>query len=550
VELQEELDQKSSALVDARQALELIRSGMAEALQQQELAERALATESTRLAALELEQREALRRQDELEREQGRQRIMAQRIAAESTEVEEALKNLDALVEERLDAARRARSEQVGLEQELQVEQAELLSEMKLLESARVDLNTKAAEAAALRERLVGLKRSESEVAELRDGSLSQIKAFENERQAAIARVQQLVDDDARLEKLLEEIGTGQGELSQRLTVGQEQLSTERSAMATKEQALRETLKAREAVTAERMELDRRVLRVRDEIERIRQQLEDRYQVSVAGMLDQMERSGHVIIEVDPAAIREDLPACARPGERDKKLIEEVRVVSSMLDDEASVNSWVERLQRAREEFERLGEVNLVALREYTEVAERHDSLEGQRKDLEDSVQAIRHSIGRLNRISRERFRETFDAVDTYFREIYPRLVGGGSARLELTDEEDLLETGVDIYVQPPGKRLQNLSLLSGGETAMVAIALIFSLFRVKPSPFCLLDEVDAPLDEGNGARFNSMLREMAQLSQFIVITHNKKTMECMDTLYGVTMPLPGVSRLVSVQLD
>ena len=123
--------------------------------------------------------------------------------------------------------------------------------------------------------------------------------------------------------------------------------------------------------------------------------------------------------------------------------------------------------------------------------------------------------------------------MDGWFREIYPKLVGGGQARLQLTDEEDMLDTGVDIFVQPPGKRLQNLSLLSGGETAMVAIALIFSLFRVKPSPFCLLDEVDAPLDEGNGARFNSMLRDMAALSQFILVTHNKKTMECADTLYG-----------------
>ena len=128
--------------------------------------------------------------------------------------------------------------------------------------------------------------------------------------------------------------------------------------------------------------------------------------------------------------------------------------------------------------------------------------------------------------------------------------MGGGRAQLVLTDEEDMLETGVDIEVQPPGKRLQNLALLSGGEMAMTAIALIFALFQVKPSPFCLLDEVDAPLDEANGARFNNLLREMAKLSQFIVITHNKKTMECVDTLYGVTMPNAGVSQLVSVKLD
>ena len=153
-------------------------------------------------------------------------------------------------------------------------------------------------------------------------------------------------------------------------------------------------------------------------------------------------------------------------------------------------------------------------------------------------------------RVSRERFRETYERVNGIFQELYPRLVGGGKARLGLTNEDDLLETGVEVFVQPPGKRLQSLTLLSGGETAMVAIALIFSLFRVKPSPFCLLDEVDAPLDEANGSRFNHMLAEMADLSQFIVITHNKKTMECVDTLYGVTMTTPGVSRLVTVSLD
>ena len=136
------------------------------------------------------------------------------------------------------------------------------------------------------------------------------------------------------------------------------------------------------------------------------------------------------------------------------------------------------------------------------------------------------------------------------FQVAYPRLVGGGSARLSLTDEEDLLETGVDIFVQPPGKRLQNLTLLSGGEKAMTAIALLLALFKVKPSPFCVLDEVDAPLDEANGARFNDMLVEMSRHSQFIVITHNRKTMECGDELFGVTMATPGVSTVVSVSLE
>jgi chromosome segregation protein len=221
-----------------------------------------------------------------------------------------------------------------------------------------------------------------------------------------------------------------------------------------------------------------------------------------------------------------------------------------MLDDEKVISEWVTRLQGARKRLEGIGEVNLVAVDEYTEVKGRFDQLETQRLDLEESVKAIQHSIAQLNRTCRERFRETFDRVNTLFKEGYPLLVGGGQARLVLTDEEDMLETGVDIEVQPPGKRLQNVTLLSGGETAMAAIALIFALFRVKPSPFCLLDEVDAPLDEANGARFNGLLREMSKLSQFIVITHNKKTMECVDTLYGVTMEQPGVSQLVTVKLD
>jgi chromosome segregation protein len=165
-------------------------------------------------------------------------------------------------------------------------------------------------------------------------------------------------------------------------------------------------------------------------------------------------------------------------------------------------------------------------------------------------VSSIRQAIAKLNKTCRERFREAFDRVNEAFRTAYPELVGGGEAQLSLTDEEDLLETGVEIMVRPPGKRMQTLSLLSGGEKAMTAIALLLALFSVKPSPFCVLDEVDAPLDEANGARFNDMIKRMAEMTQFIVITHNRKTMECADTLYGVTMPTPGASALVSVKID
>ncbi len=209
-----------------------------------------------------------------------------------------------------------------------------------------------------------------------------------------------------------------------------------------------------------------------------------------------------------------------------------------------------QRMEELRHQIDELGEVNLMAIEEYQELEARHDFLNAQQEDLRQSLNGLQTAIARINRTTRARFRETFDQVNIKFREVFPRLFRGGQAELRLTDEEDLLETGIDIVVQPPGKKLQNVSLLSGGEKALTAVALIFSIFLIKPSPFCMLDEVDAPLDDVNIGRFNEMVREMSNLSQFIIITHNKRTMEIADTLYGVTMEEPGVSKLVSVRIN
>lgn len=200
--------------------------------------------------------------------------------------------------------------------------------------------------------------------------------------------------------------------------------------------------------------------------------------------------------------------------------------------------------------IEELGEVNLLAIEEFAEVEQRQLFLEGQRTDLETSLHDLQQAIQKINRTTRKRFLETFTIVNKTFQEVFPRLFCGGHAELRLTDEQDLLETGIDIIVQPPGKKLANVMLLSGGEKALTAVALIFSLFLIKPTPFCLLDEVDAPLDDANIGRFNEMVREMSNQSQFILITHNKTTMAVADTLYGVTMEEPGSSRLVSVNLN
>lgn len=213
---------------------------------------------------------------------------------------------------------------------------------------------------------------------------------------------------------------------------------------------------------------------------------------------------------------------------------------------EAERQARQNELQRLLDE---MGEVNLMAIDECASMEERFTFLSSQKEDLEESLRSLQQAIQRINRTTRQRFLETYNLVNAKFQEVFPRLFCGGRAELRLTDEADLLETGIDIIVQPPGKKLQNVTLLSGGEKALTAVALIFSIFLIKPTPFCLLDEVDAPLDDANIGRFNEMVREMSDISQFIIITHNKATMQVADTLYGITMESPGTSKVVSVRL-
>lgn len=199
--------------------------------------------------------------------------------------------------------------------------------------------------------------------------------------------------------------------------------------------------------------------------------------------------------------------------------------------------------------IERMGEVNLSAVTEYEEQNKRFTDLNTQKLDLEESLASLDKAIKQMNKESRRLFKETFHAVNERFKQIFPRMFGGGKAELLLTNPDDLLETGVEIVAQPPGKKLGALELMSGGEKALTAVSLIFSIFQHRPSPFCILDEVDAPLDEANIGRFCEGIRAMTGHSQFIVITHSKRTMQNADVLYGVTMENPGVSKLVSVEL-
>ena len=226
----------------------------------------------------------------------------------------------------------------------------------------------------------------------------------------------------------------------------------------------------------------------------------------------------------------------------------ELAAVIAALPEKADFDGWTKTLGDIDAKMRRLEPVNLAAIQEYGEQSERKNYLDAQNADLVSALETLEGAIKKIDRETRGRFKETFDRVNAGVQELYPRLFGGGHAYLELTGE-DLLDTGVSIMARPPGKRVSNISLLSGGEKALTAVALVFAIFRLNPAPFCLLDEVDAPLDEANVGRFSSMVTEMSEKVQFLFVTHNKATMEAAKQLSGVTMREPGCSRLVSVDL-
>jgi chromosome segregation protein len=201
-----------------------------------------------------------------------------------------------------------------------------------------------------------------------------------------------------------------------------------------------------------------------------------------------------------------------------------------------------------RTRLDNMGPVNMMALEEYKEAAQRHEFMEVQRKDLLDSIENTQNTIKEIDEFSKQKFDEAFAKINESFQVTFRKLFGGGQGFMKLTDEENSSESGIDIVASPPGKKLQNVLLLSGGEKALTALSLLVGIFQYQPSPFCILDEVDAPLDESNVGRFTELVKEMSDRTQFILITHHKRTISTSPVLYGVTMQEPGVSKIVSVR--
>ena len=240
---------------------------------------------------------------------------------------------------------------------------------------------------------------------------------------------------------------------------------------------------------------------------------------------------------------RENVLRQLREGEQD------LEQVLAEMPGNADESEWQLALERVAARIARLGPINLAAIDEYALQSERKNYLDAQNEDLETALETLASAIRKIDKETRSRFRETFDKVNAGLQELFPRVFGGGNAYLEMTGD-DLLDTGITIMARPPGKKNSTIHLLSGGEKALTAIALVFSIFQLNPAPFCMLDEVDAPLDDANVGRYARMVKEMSAKVQFIYITHNKISMELADQLMGVTMHEPGVSRLVTVDVD
>ena len=226
-----------------------------------------------------------------------------------------------------------------------------------------------------------------------------------------------------------------------------------------------------------------------------------------------------------------------------------VEELEQELAEDASLQRWEQLVKELEEKIKRLGSINLAAIDEYKEQSERKEYLDSQNEDLTKALTTLENAIRKIDKETKERFKDTFDRVNTHIQRMYPRLFPGGKAYLEMVGD-DLLTAGVTIMARPPGKRVSSIQLLSGGEKALTAAALVLAIFELNPAPFCLLDEVDAPLDDANVGRFCDLIKDMSERVQFVFITHNKSTMAYADHMLGVTMNEPGVSRLVSVDIE
>ncbi len=457
-------------------------------------------------------EKDSARLRGELERARER----AGQLTAERHELEERL----ATMGRELEAATEARAAAIARADHFEVEQLGLIEGVTGGRD-RVDELAQALTEARVRAAQLAEKRASVEAATLRLAATERdlgvrIARLESGIATGRAKADELRADAADLSGELDGYRTRRGEHAASLEAGRRTYDERFQALTQVEMDARDLRGKADRLTAEVAHLEVKAANLASARQVLDDGLQDRYQLSVVDVVTDFHLRG----------------LCG--GKQD------------------------ERATELRELIEKMsGDINLTAIDEYNDVAKRFEFLTAQRADLESAVSQLERAIDKINKTSRRLFKETFASVNATFKEVFPRLFRGGNAHLSLSTDKtaegaeiDVLEAGVEIFAQPPGKKNVTVDQLSGGEKALTAVALVFSIFLIKPSPFCILDEVDAPLDEANVDRYNEIVREMTDRSQFIVITHNKRTMETADNLYGVTMQEAGVSKLVTVNLS
>jgi chromosome segregation protein len=494
------------------------------------------------VARLELEYAAAHEEHLALRRDIGERQaaIDGARVEAHESEIEivTAERDLRAAEGERKQAAERAAA--------LELELAELSAELERAAEEAADARSDIESARSAREGATEELRAAEAVLEERRRAVEEQTALVTEVRVRVARARERAEGDRatieRLSRSIEELDGREERLRGDVLRGAEQQGRILGEVVLFHETLsglvREAMDAHETVGAARgryEELRLEVSRAELALKELRGQIEER-----------STRVNELTLRARELAME---TAHLLQSVQERQRLDVRRVLTDYHSREVPDETVRDRIDELGRLIQRMGEINLLAIEEYDEKSKRHDYLKGQKEDLEQALEQLDRAIRQMNRESRKMFREAFDAVNERFKRIFPMLFRGGRAELRLTNPEDLLESGVDILAQPPGKRLGSLELMSGGEKAFTAVALIFSLFQYRPSPFCLLDEVDAPLDEANIGRFAEAIRQMTDRSQFIIITHSKRTMEFADVLYGVTMEQPGVSNLVAVEL-
>jgi chromosome segregation protein len=363
--------------------------------------------------------------------------------------------------------------------------------------------------------------------------AIARIETLTSHVEGLAASIEQSRAEREQQEGRCHELGESAAESKARLVEMQEQQAQDMAAAHRLEAGLEDVRRVVSSLRESRMAVEVKKAEIRVQLGTVESTLLGTYQVDPATLLDQPA------VETTPErlAIEEEPIPEGRPAVNDGVLREQ--------------------LQKIREKLDRLGPINLAAIQEHQELDERHRFLTTQEQDLSTSIGSLREIIQRINRTTKDMFASTFAELQQKFSEVFVKFFPGGRAELQLVEvpaDETVegrgpQEPGVDIVVQPPGKRLKSITMLSGGEKTLTAMALLFASFLIRPTPFCILDEIDAPLDEENIGRFTGVLRELSEDAQFMVITHNKQTMAIADSLFGVTMEEPGISKIVSVRL-